>query len=316
MLRGEVDAAYMVLIVWFMGNMDVGMKSIVWLYKVWTRARDPIFKLRDTFDSIPQITWLHTWADFVYTKWDIVLTDIMFGYNPDKPVFEGLNLTIQWGKTTALVWASGGGKTTVMKMIAWYMHPDSGSVMVDGQPLTNISLQSYYKHIGYLSQEPSVFDGTIRENLMYGAQNVGTNNIRPHNISDACNTSLQTSIEQAIELSHCQFIYDFPDGLDTHIGEKWIRLSWWQRQWLAIAKIFLKNPTIILLDEPTSALDSLSEKLIADALHKLFVWRTVIVIAHRLQTVEDCDQIIWLDNGQIKKHGPPQEVLEAFNASR
>lgn len=184
------------------------------------------------------------------------------------------------------------------------MRPDSGEILVDGQivgadnicpqmddaslqsnihtekNVQYISLQSYFSHIGYLTQEPSVFDGTIRENLMYG---IGENR-----------ENREDRVREAIHLAHCDFVYDLSDGLDTHIGEKGVRLSGGQRQRLAIAKIFLKNPQIILLDEPTSALDSLSEKLVSDAFHKLFEGRTVIIIAHRLQTVKAADEIIVL----------------------
>lgn len=164
------------------------------------------------------------------------------------------------------------------------MRSDSGEILVDGQDLSEVSLQSYYAHIGYLTQEPSVFDGTIRENLMYW---LSAPSISPLDKKDD-----HKVLEEAIRLAHCDFIYDLPQWLDTEIGEKGIRLSGGQRQRLAIAKIFLKNPQLIFLDEPTSALDSLSEKLVSDAFHALFEGRTVIIIAHRLQTVKEADEII------------------------
>jgi ABC-type multidrug transport system fused ATPase/permease subunit len=166
--------------------------------------------------------------------------------------------------------------------------------LIDGQEITEIRLDSYYPHIGYLTQEPSVFDGTIRENLLYSARN---------------NPS-KKKIDEAIDLAECQFIYELEHGLDTEIGERGIRLSGGQKQRLAIAKIFLKDPEIILLDEPTAALDSYSEEKVAKAFEHLFVGRTVIVIAHRLQTVKSADDIIVLEKGKIIERGTHKELLK------
>lgn len=190
-----------------------------------------------------------------------------------------------------------------------------GKLLVDGQDITETRLDSYYPHIGYLTQEPSVFDGTIEENLLYSMpgekykiQNTKYKKIKQKN---ALHSSLLTGdsvvkeikrdakteqkIKEAIELAECQFIYELENGLQTEIGERGIRLSGGQKQRLAIAKIFLKDPEIILLDEPTAALDSYSEQKVAKAFERLFAGRTVIVIAHRLQTVKSADDIIVLE---------------------
>lgn len=242
-------------------------------------------KLRETFDDAPMIKWYDTGKNFIYKEWDIVLENITYDYGKGE-VLKNFSLTIQWWKKTALVGISGSGKSTLIKLIAWYIHPQSGKLSIDNQSLPNdsntdyISLQSYYKHIWYLTQEPNVFDGSIYENLTYALEN---------------STIDEDSIRTIIESSQCQFIYNFPEWIHTHIWEKWIKLSWWQRQRLAIAKIMLKNPQIILLDEPTSALDSFSEEEVTKALENLFQWKTVIIIAHRLQTVKKADEIIVLE---------------------
>lgn len=210
------------------------------------------------------------------------------------------SLSIEGKKKTAFVGASWAGKTTLIKLIAWYLHPNVGKIIVDQQTLPtpdinendSIKLQEYYMYIGYLTQEPSIFYGTIRENLIYGFC---------WNVSD-------DMIQQVLSKSQCQFVYDFDKALDTQIGEKWIKLSGWQRQRLAIAKIMLKNPQIILLDEPTSALDSISEQAVTQAFHELFKNRTVIIIAHRLQTVKEADDIIVLEKGTIVQRGTHQEL--------
>lgn len=171
-----------------------------------------------------------------------------------------------------------------------------GKLLIDGQDITDIRLDSYYPHIGYLTQEPSVFDGTIEENLLYSVKR-----------------KLQKKeVEKAIELAECQFIYDLEHGIKTEIWERWIRLSGWQKQRLAIAKIFLKDPEIILLDEPTAALDSYSEQKVAKAFEHLFEGRTVIVIAHRLQTVKSADDIIVLDKWRIVERGTHQELIKLW----
>jgi ABC-type multidrug transport system fused ATPase/permease subunit len=278
-----------------------------------------IEKLRETFDYAPRMETYKTGKTFRYAQWHIELHDVSFSYTAGTPIFKNFSLDILGGKKTALVGHSGGGKTTIIKLLAGYIVPDAGEVLVDGQRLcanpsqpplirggafrksisslpdkggsgrvcNSISLQSYYKHIGYLSQDPSVFDGTVRENLAYFLTKEPT----------------KKQLEKVISLARCEFIWELPEGLDTHIGERGIRLSGGQKQRLAIAKIMLKNPEIILLDEPTSALDSMSEQKIAEAFENLFVDKTVVVVAHRLQTVKSADEIIVLEKWNIVQRG-------------
>jgi len=264
-------------------------------------------KLRETFDDAPLIQWYDEGKDFLYKRWDIVLDTITYDYGKWE-VLKDFSLHIQWGKKTALVGISGSGKSTLIKLIAGYIHPQSGTIVVDKQKLPNgqnddfVSLESYYQHIGYLTQEPNVFDGTIYENLTYALDN-------DHKPTQS---SLDREVRRIIKLAQCEFIYNFPDGLQTHIWEKGIKLSWWQRQRLAIAKIMLKNPQIILLDEPTSALDSFSEEEVTKALENLFVWKTVIVIAHRLQTVKKADEIIVLEWWKVVEHWSHNQLVELW----
>ncbi len=250
--------------------------------------------LWDFLDTTPQIQWFEEWNTFQHKNWKIELKNISYWYDESKPVFKKLSLEIPGSKVTALVWPSGGGKSTLVKLIAWYIRQDSGDILVDEQNLQEVSLKSYYKDIWYLTQEPSVFDGTIRDNLLYA-------------VTEDIN---QYEINNIIQQAHCEFIYDLPLGLDTEIGERWVKLSWGQKQRLAIAKIFLKNPKIIILDEPTSALDSLSEQKITQAMHNLFKDRTVLVIAHRLQTVKHADDIIVIENWQVKEQGTHKELVK------
>lgn len=216
----------------------------------------------------------------------------------NKMVLKDFSLKIKAGSKVALVGRSGSGKTTIAKLISGYMRPTSGQVIVDGQDLAEVSLKSYYKYIGYLTQEPMVFDGSVRENLMYAVSEENLGSIS------------EDKIVEFLKKAQCDFILNMKDGLETQIGEKGIRLSGGERQRLAIAKLFLKDPEIIILDEPTSALDSFSEEAVTKAMEELFKGRTVIIIAHRLQTVKRADEIIVLEEGEIKERGNHNELIQ------
>ncbi len=273
---------------------EVTLRDSIEYYEGFTESFVHIEKLWNFIDTTPEIEWYDTGKKFEFKRWDYEIKKLFFSYHGQSDVLKNFSVTITGWKKTALVGRSGGGKTTIMKLLAGYMRPTSWKLLIDEQDITSIRLDSYYPHIGYLTQEPSVFDGTIEENLLYGARKKPT----------------KKEIEKAIELAECQFIYDLENGLQTEIWERWIRLSGWQKQRLAIAKIFLKNPEIILLDEPTAALDSYSEQKVARAFEHLFEGRTVIVIAHRLQTVKSADDIIVLEQGKIVERGTHTELLK------
>ncbi len=234
-------------------------------------------------------------------------------------------MKIEWEKVLALIWNSWWGKTTLIKLLAWYIKADSWEILVDWQKLSETSLKSYYQNIWYLTQEPSVFDGTILENLLYGVEQPHPtlslkerDNTNPHAFGIPLDKGdknrgrdvWQKHLENIISLAKCEFIYDLPKWIETEIWERWVRLSGWQRQRLAIAKIMLKNPKIIFLDEPTSALDSFSEEQVSESLHNLFVWRTVIIIAHRLQTVKKADKILVLESWKIVEEWNHNSLIE------
>lgn len=265
-------------------------------YITFTKEIVHVEKLWDFIDNTPVIEWYDTGKKFELRNWDYELRDVEFAYHSQASVLENFSVKISGGKKTALVGRSWGGKTTIMKLLAGYMRPTGWKLMIDGQDITEIRLDSYYPHIGYLTQEPSVFDGTIEENLLYGARGKVS----------------KEQLKRAIELSECQFIYELEDGIKTEIGERGVRLSWGQKQRLAIAKIFLKDPEIILLDEPTAALDSYSEEKVARAFEHLFVGRTVVVIAHRLQTVKSADDIIVVEKWKIVERWTHTQLLKLW----
>lgn len=281
-LSWNYSIANLALLLWLIQNLSRYTWSIRWNFREIYNYLINIDKLLALFEEIKTIPWLKIKQEFNYKKWDISFRNTTFWYN-NNLIYDNFNLDIKWWNKTALVWDSGSGKTTLVKLVAWYVSPNSWDILVDNQNIAEYNLISYYKHIWYLTQEPSVFDGTIRDNLLYALKD------EPE-ISE---------VDKVIKNAKCEFIYEFPNWLETEIWEKWIKLSGWQKQRIAIAKIMLKNPNIIILDEPTSALDSISEQFISEALKNLFEWKTVIIIAHRLQTVKEADDIIVLKDSQI-----------------
>ncbi len=248
--------------------------------------------LWDTFENLTPIKWFDTWNDYKTKTDKIIINNMTYGYTTKK-IFDKFSLEINWLQKTALVWVSGGWKTTLMKIIAWYLRPQKWTVDIFWNDLKKTSLKSYFANIGYLTQEPSVFDWSIRENLQAS-------------VKEETN---EEEMIKALKDAECDFVFEYEKWIDTEIWEKWIRLSGGQRQRLAIAKIFIKNPEIILLDEPTSALDSFSEEKITKAMHRLFKWRTVIVIAHRLQTVKEADDIILIENWKVVERWTHRELV-------
>ncbi len=285
------------IVVWLTGILIIMQRSIseaISFYVRVTKDFVDIEKLWDFFDNTPKMKWYDTWKDFEYRKWEIEIKNLTYSYIEKNSVFKNFDLKLSPWKVTAFVGNSWSGKSTLVKLIAGYIHANSGEIIIDNQKIKEISLKSYYKNIGYLTQDPSVFDGTILDNLTYWMSK----------------KLEKKQLEKVIEQSKCEFIYDLENWLETEIGERWIRLSWWQKQRLAIAKIFLKNPKIIILDEPTSALDSFSEEKITFAMHNLFKWRTVIIIAHRLQTVKEADEIMLFENWKIKERWNHKKLVK------
>jgi ABC-type multidrug transport system fused ATPase/permease subunit len=232
---------------------------------------------------------------FKLGKWEIQFKNVWFAYQEnEEAAIKNINIVFAGGKKTALIGPSWSGKSTMMKLIAGFLSPTNGTISIDDQDLSDIVLKTYFHHVWYLTQDPLVFDATIRENLLLGLPK----------------DTHESTIIEALKFAQCDFVFGFVDGINTEIWEKWVRLSGGQKQRIAIAKIFLKNPEIILLDEPTSALDSFSEEQVSKALHKLFEGRTVIIIAHRLQTVKEADEIIYIENGEIQERGNHEMLIQ------
>ncbi len=225
----------------------------------------------------------------------LVFEDVRFAYSKDSSeVLRGVNLKILRGTTTALVGRSGAGKSTLIDMIPLLRRPTSGRILFDGIPADEFELASVRRSIGFLTQEPILLNDTIRKNLTYGLEREPT----------------EEELRRALEQSYCsEFVEALPDGLETRLGDRGVRFSGGQRQRLALARVLLQDPDILILDEPTSALDSESEQYIQRAFERVAEDRTVVVIAHRLATVEHADQIVVLHEGAIVEMGTHAELL-------
>ncbi|MED3625748.1 multidrug resistance ABC transporter ATP-binding protein/permease BmrA [Bacillus subtilis] len=231
----------------------------------------------------------------------IQLDRVSFGYKPDQLILKEVSAVIEAGKVTAIVGPSGGGETTLFKLLERFYSPTAGSIRLGDEPIDTYSLESWREHIGYVSQESPLMSGTIRENICYGLE---------RDVTDA-------EIEKAAEMAYAlNFIKELPNQFDTEVGERGIMLSGGQRQRIAIARALLRNPSILMLDEATSSLDSQSEKSVQQALEVLMEGRTTIVIAHRLSTVVDADQLLFVEKGEITGRGTHHELMASHGLYR
>ncbi|WP_179347838.1 ABC transporter ATP-binding protein [Winogradskyella pacifica] len=228
-------------------------------------------------------------------KGDIKFDNVTFAYEEGKPVLHNINFEAQSGSVIALVGSSGSGKSTIAGLSATFLNPDSGIITIDGQDLSKVKLSSFRQNLGVVLQDEFLFEGTIRENIMFPRPN-------------ATEAQLQNAVKAAYVN---EFTDRFDDGLETLIGERGVKLSGGQRQRIAIARAILADPKIIILDEATSNLDTESEGLIQKSLSELTNNRTTIVIAHRLSTIKKADQILVIENGRIAERGTHDELLKA-----
>ena len=224
---------------------------------------------------------------------EIELLDVVCAYDGQNDVLHGISLKIEKGKTFALVGPSGGGKTTICHLIPRFYPVTSGEILIDGKPLSRLTAESLRQNIGIVQQDVYLFNASIRENILYG---------KP----DATDEEV---IQAAKRANIHDYVMTLAEGYDTQIGERGVRLSGGQKQRLSIARVFLKNPPILILDEATSALDNTTEILIQQALDELCCGRTTIVVAHRLSTIKNADEIAVIADGKILEQGTHEHLL-------
>ena len=228
-------------------------------------------------------------------KGELIFDDVSFSYDEGKEVLHNINFKAPSGSVTALVGSSGSGKSTMAGLSATFLNPKSGKITIDNQDLSKVKLNSYRKHLGVVLQDEFLFEGTIRENIMFPRPNAS-----------------EDELINAVNAAYVnEFTDRFDEGLDTLIGERGVKLSGGQRQRLAIARAILADPKIIILDEATSSLDTESESLIQKSLDELIKDRTTIVIAHRLSTIRKADQILVIEAGHISERGTHDQLIAA-----
>jgi ATP-binding cassette subfamily B (MDR/TAP) protein 1 len=235
-------------------------------------------------------------------KGHVEFRDVQFKYptRPNQPVLRGLNLQVKPGQYVAFVGASGCGKSTSIALLERFYDPLHGGVYVDGKPISSFNINNYRSHLALVSQEPTLYQGTIRENIMLG--------------TDRDDVSQEEIVQCCKNANIYDFIISLPNGFDTPVGSKGSMLSGGQKQRLAIARALLRNPKILLLDEATSALDSESEKLVQAALDTAAKGRTTIAVAHRLSTVQKADMIFVFNQGRVIESGTHSELMQKKSA--
>ncbi len=224
----------------------------------------------------------------------ITFEDVHFSYLDDQPVIEGITLEVHPGEAVAIVGRSGGGKSTLVKLVPRFYDVDTGAIRIDGQDIREVTLHSLREKIGMVMQDAILFGGSIRDNILYGRRG-----------------ATEAEMLEAARMAHVdEFVEELPNGYDTLIGERGVTLSGGQKQRLSIARAFLRDPAILILDEATSSLDSHAENIIQEALDRLMKGRTTLVIAHRLATIVDCDRVVVIDDGRIVQEGTHDALLQ------
>lgn len=222
----------------------------------------------------------------------IVFENINFSYNSERKILKNLSFEITSGQKIAFVGNTGAGKSTIVSLLFRFWEPNFGKIIIDDQNIAEVKKSDLRKHIGIVAQDNSLFNITIRENLLFAKPN-----------------ATEDELKKALKKASADFVFSLEKWLDTKIGERWLKLSGWEKQRLSIARIFLKNPEILVFDEATSALDNKTEKVIQKSLDSLMKDKTTIIIAHRLSTIRNVDKIFMLENGEIIESGSYDELV-------
>ena len=295
MLRGAIDPADFMAYILYISTLLATIRRIVEFAEQFQRGMTGIERFFEVMDVEPDIEEPQNPVSLSRVRGDIRFEDVSFSYadDPDTPILDHLNLDIPAGQSVALVGPSGGGKTTICNLIPRFYDVTGGRVSVDGVDVRTVGLTSLRRQIGVVQQDVYLFSGTIFDNILYG---------RP-------DATREEVIEAAKEAGAHDFIMKTPQGYDTYVGERGVRLSGGQKQRISIARVFLKNPPILILDEATSALDNESERLVQESLARLSQGRTVLTIAHRLSTIRSADKIVVLTEDGISEQGTHEELI-------
>jgi len=292
-LAGTMTLGDMFMYVFFIGLLALPLVQIASIGTQVSEAFAGLDRIREIRDMATEDIADASKRSIDEVEGDVEFQDVTFEYVPDVPVLKHVSFTAPAGSTTALVGASGGGKSTLIGLVMAFSHPKSGRVLVDGHDVTSLRLRDYRSHLGVVMQDNFLFDGTVREKIAFSKPG-----------------ATEEEVRAAARIAHCdEFVSGFKDGYDTIVGERGVKLSGGQRQRVAIARAVLADPRILILDEATSSLDSESEAMIRDGLRSLRRGRTTFVIAHRLSTIESADQILVLEHGEIIERGTHRELI-------
>lgn len=279
----------------FVNVLTTPINKITALLEMYPKGMAGFKRFTEMLDKDPDVKDHPDAIEVNTLQGNIEFHHVTFKYEENKtPVLKGINLKVHAGETVALVGPSGAGKTTIASLIPRFYDVDEGKITIDGIDIRNMTKKSLRKNIGVVQQDVFLFTGTIKENIAYGKRD-----------------ATDEEIYEAARRAHLdEFINDLPDGYETQIGERGLKLSGGQKQRIAIARMFLKNPPILILDEATSALDTETERLIQQSLNELAKNRTTIVIAHRLATIKNADRIMVVTKNGIEEQGTHEELLE------
>jgi len=295
LVRGKINAGDLVAYILYVSTLIATIRRIVEFTEQFQRGMTGIERFVEIMDTPVDIQDVPGAKDLEVREGEIDFENVSFEYPDDhNRVLRNLTLKIRPGENLAIVGASGGGKTTICNLIPRFYDVNAGRILIDGQDIAKVTIKSLRGAIGIVQQDVYLFSGTVRENIAYGRAGAAEEEIR----------------EAARLAGADEFIRELPDGYDSYIGERGVKLSGGQKQRLSIARVFLKNPKILILDEATSALDNESEAMVTRSLVDLAKGRTTLTIAHRLTTIQDADRIIVLSHGEIAEEGTHEELLE------
>ncbi|SMF52493.1 ATP-binding cassette, subfamily B [Xaviernesmea oryzae] len=292
-LSGELTAGGFIGFLLLVGVFFRPVEKINSVIETYPKGIAGFRRFTELIDTEPDIADASDAVEVGHLRGEIVYQNVSFGYNPEKPVLQDVNLTIRAGETIAFVGPSGAGKTTICSLLPRFYEIGSGSITIDGIDIRKMTRVSLRQQIGVVQQDVFLFGGTIRENIAYGRLGAGEKDI----------------VEAARRARLEEMLAGLPDGLDTLIGERGVKLSGGQKQRIAIARMFLKNPPILILDEATSALDTETERAIQRSLAELSEGRTTLIIAHRLATIQGADRIVVIDGSGIVEQGTHQDLI-------
>jgi len=289
-LTGEDIAIYALYINIFINPVNVLVEFTEQLQK----GMAGFERFSDVMDTMPEIVDRDGAKELKDVKGVIDYKNVSFAYGDEEAVLKDINLHVEAGRAIAIVGPSGGGKTTLCSLLPRFYDVSDGAVLIDGTDIRDVTQKSLRSFIGIVQQDVYLFNGTVKENIAYGKPDA----------------TMEEIVQAAKSADLLGFIETLPNGFDTEVGERGARLSGGQKQRIAIARVFLKNPPILILDEATSALDNESERYIQESLDKLAKGRTTITIAHRLSTILGADEIIVLDEDGIKERGKHKELIQ------